>query len=79
MRFAASYSHGILNFLKLHSMSTSDYTLGGRALPAFSQPIVSTGAPSEDLIMRIPLRTFSQLAGGSPVIHLTLSKDSFET
>lgn len=47
--------------------SEESYTLGGRALPAFSQPILSTGASSEDLILRIPSRTFSQLAGGLPV------------
>lgn len=51
-------------------------------MPAFSHPIVSTGASSEDLIFLIPSRTFSQLGGGSPVLkklcHLTHHTNSCE-
>lgn len=43
-------------------------TLGGRKLPAFSHPIESTGASSEDLIFLIPSSTSSQFGGGPPAL-----------
>lgn len=44
-------------------------TFGGKKLPAFSHPIESTGASSEDLIRRMSSRTSLQLAGGSTVTY----------
>ena len=40
--------------------------------------MVSTGASSEDLIWRIPSRTFSQLAGGSPVSNRKMFKGTYD-
>lgn len=52
--------------MRLHALNLHEnITLGGREVPAFSHPMESTGASSDDLIFRIPSRTLSQLSGGS--------------
>jgi hypothetical protein len=45
-------------------------TFGGRREPAFSQPMVSTGACPDNLMLLIPLRTASQFSG-APAAHIT--------
>ena len=62
-----------------HYWTRENYTLGGRELPAFSHPIVSTGASSEDRILRIPSRTFIQFGGGSPVLTKLPVNPSMQT
>lgn len=56
----------ILYFIDIYIYD--DSTLGGRELSVSSTPKEYTG--SKVFILRIPSRTFSQLAGGSPIKHL---------
>jgi len=45
-------------------------TLGGSVEPAFSHPIVSTGASPEHLILRIPSSVSSQCAGDLTISYM---------
>lgn len=44
-------------------------TLGGKDMPAFSHPIVSTGASPADLIFIIPSKISSQFAGTLAILR----------
>lgn len=55
----------LIKSAKKSSLQEANFTFGGRRLPAFSHPLESTGASSDNLIFLIPSRASSQFAGAS--------------